>query len=134
MKAKTAEQLEDEQLKADEESRKHGREAVGAGVGALSGAALGAIGGPPGAVVGALLGGAAGAAASWALEAEKVEENAREEKLDEELGVSGGDIGVPGLQHPPPQRGTYSSAAMGAGTATESDEEELAEGPIPASE
>jgi hypothetical protein len=130
MATKTAEQLEDERLKAEEETRKHGHEAVGAGVGALSGAALGAIGGPPGAVVGAVLGIAAGAVATWALEAEKVDENAREEKLDEEIGVMGGDIGVPGLKHPPAQRATYSSAAMGAGTSTETDEEDIAEGPI----
>ncbi len=130
MTTKTAEELEDDAIEADKEAQKHAHEAVGAGAGALSGAALGAIGGPPGAIAGALLGGAAGALASWALEAEKVEENARVEKLDEEIGVMGGDIGVPGLEHPPPQRGAYSSAAMGAGSSTESDEASPAEGPI----
>ncbi len=130
MTPKTAEEIEDDAIAADKESQKHAHEAVGAGAGALGGAAWGAIGGPPGAVVGALIGGAAGALATWALEAEKVEENAREEKLDEEIGVMGGDIGVAGLEHPPAQRGAYSSAAMGAGSSTGSDETSPAEGPI----
>jgi hypothetical protein len=131
-KTKTADEFEQE-LKDGSASEKHAEEAVGAGAGALSGAALGAIGGPPGAIVGAILGGAVGAVAAYALEGGNGESE-HEQKLDEEIGVSGGDIGVPGLKHPGGQRGTYSSAAMGANTSTESDEEELAEGPIPASE
>ena len=107
--------------------RLHEHEAVGGGVGALSGAALGAMGGPPGVVAGAVIGSVAGALASWALEADAVERAAKDEKLDQEIGVSGGDIGVECLEHPPSKRGTYSAASMGLGG---SGEETLAEGPI----
>ena len=108
------------------------KEAVGVGVGALSGAGLGAVGGPVGAIVGAVAGGVAGALASLALEASNAGEAAHEEKLDDEIGVASGDLGTASGEQPA-QRGTYSSAAMGAGTATESDDSELAEGPIPPS-
>ena len=107
--------------------RRHGHEAVGGGVGALSGAALGAMGGPAGVVAGAVIGSVAGAVASWALEADASEREAKEEKLDEEIGVSGGDIGVECLEHPVSKRGTYSAASMGIG---DSGEETLAEGPF----
>jgi hypothetical protein len=112
------------------------KEAVGVGVGALSGAGLGAAAGPVGAIVGAVAGGVAGALASLALEASNAEEAANQEKLDEAIGVEGGDLGTASAEAEqlPAQRGTYSSAATGAGTATESDDIELAEGPIPPSE
>ena len=55
------------------------------------------------------------------------EREAKEEKLDEEIGVSGGDLGVECLEHPASKRGTYSAAAMGIGG---SGDETLAEGPI----
>jgi hypothetical protein len=108
-------------------TRLHEHEAVGGGVGALSGAALGAMGGPPGVVAGAVLGGVAGALASWALEADATEYQANEEKLDREIGVSGGELGVECLEHPASKRGTYSAASMGIGG---SADETLAEGPI----
>ena len=108
-------------------TRLHGREALGGGVGALSGAALGAMGGPAGAAAGAVIGSVAGALASWALEADATERQTEDHKLDKEIGVSGGDIGVECLEHPAAQRGTYSAASMGVG---DSGAETLAEGPI----
>jgi len=108
-------------------ARRHGHEAVGGGVGALSGAALGAMGGPAGAVAGAVIGSVAGAVASWALEADASEREAKEEKLDKEIGVSGGELGVECLEHPASKRGTYSAASMGLGG---SEADTLADGPI----
>jgi hypothetical protein len=108
-------------------ARLHGHEALGGGVGALSGAALGAMGGLPGAVAGAVIGSVVGVLASRALEAEADEHEAEDEKLDREIGVSGGDIGVACLKHPASKTGAYSEAAMGLG---DSGDETLAEGPI----
>ena len=133
MTEKTSQEYEAE-LKGSVKTQAHTGEAVGVGVGALSGAGLGAVGGPVGAVVGAVAGGIAGGLASLALEASNAEDTAVEEKLDAEIGVEGGDIGTPNLVHPPGQRNAFSSAAAGAGTATESADSELAEGPIPPSE
>ena len=108
-------------------TRLHEHEAFGGGVGALSGAALGAMGGPAGAAAGAVIGSVAGALASWALEADANEQEANDEKLDREIGVSGGDLGVECLEHPASKRGAYSAVSMGLGG---SGAETLAEGPI----
>jgi hypothetical protein len=131
MTEKTPAQYEAE-LRGSVKAETHTREALGVGAGALSGAGLGAVGGPVGAIVGAVAGGVAGALASLALEASSAGEAAHEQKLDDEIGVESGDLGTATVEQPP-QRGTYSSAAVGAGTATESDDTELAEGPIPPS-
>ena len=133
MTEKTTQEYEAE-LKSSVKAQAQTGEAVGIGVGALSGAGLGAVGGPVGAVVGAVAGGIVGGLASLALEASNAEDAAVEEKLDEDIGVEGGDLGSSNLAHPPGQRNAYSSAAAGAGTATESADTELAEGPIPPSE
>jgi hypothetical protein len=122
-KARTAEPSRSER----DEARLHAHEAVGGGVGALSGAALGAMGGPPGAIAGAVIGGVAGALASWALDADAAERRPEDEKLDKEIGVSGGDMGAEGLEHPANQTGAYSVAVMGLG---DSGAGTLAEGPI----
>lgn len=127
---KSSKEFADE-LKASVKGQARTQEVVGAGVGALAGAGLGAVGGPPGAIVGALVGGVAGALASLALEASSAGEAAHQADLDEEIGVVGGDLGAPGLEHPPSKSGAFSSAAMGAGTATGSDDQASAEGPIP---
>jgi phage tail tape-measure protein len=131
MTEKTVGEYEAE-LRGSEKAQAHAGEAVGVGVGALSGAGLGAVGGPVGAIVGALAGAVAGGLASLALEASNAGEAASEEKLDHEIGVEGGDLGTASVAQPA-QRGAFSSAAVGAGTATESDDSELAEGPIPGS-
>ena len=133
MSDKTPDQYEAE-LRGSVKAEAQTKEAVGVGVGALSGAGIGAVGGPVGAIVGAVVGGVAGALASLALEASGAGEAAHEEKLDEDIGVASGDVGTASTEQPPSQqRGAYSSAAVGAGTATESDDSESAEGPIPSS-
>jgi hypothetical protein len=132
MTEKTPAQYEAE-LRGSAKAQTQTREVVGVGLGALSGAGLGAAAGPVGAIVGAVAGGVAGALASLALEASSVDDAAHEEKLDDEIGVASGDLGTASGEQPAAQRGTYSSAATGAGAATESDDSELAEGPIPPS-
>lgn len=107
--------------------RRHRHVAGGAVLGAIGGAGLGVIAGPPGIAAGAVLGGVAGTLTSWALESNATDLEAKNERLDAEIGVSGGDIGVPGLEHPPAKTGAYSVASMGLDDPGES---RLAEGPI----
>lgn len=103
-------------------------EAEGAVSGAIAGAVVGALAGPPGAVAGAILGGAAGALAGSALDRRASANAARTKELDTAIGVSGGDMGAPGLKHPPAKMGAYSSASTG----TESSGGTPAEGPFAA--
>ena len=107
--------------------RRHRHEAAGALVGAIGGAGLGMVAGLPGMVAGAILGGAAGTLTAWALGSNATDLAARNKRLDAEIGVIGGDIGVPSLEHPPAKTGTYSAASMGLG---DSGESRVAEGPI----
>src|SRR5450631_3927936 len=88
-------------------------DAEGAASGAVVGAAVGAMAGPPGMVAGALIGAAAGALAAEAMGAESARQAAHTAELDEEIGVSGGDLGAPNLKHPPAKVGAYSAAAAG---------------------
>jgi hypothetical protein len=106
---------------------RHEHEAEAGVAGALAGAALGAIAGPPGALAGAVLGGVFAAGAAAALEKNSADESARDAELDAEIGVTGGDLGAPNLEHPPAQTGAYSSASAGA---TSSTGGAAAEGPI----
>ena len=85
-------------------------ELEGAAGGAIVGAVAGAIGGPAGVVAGAILGGIAGAATEAVIESEVHRVDARTRVLDEESGVSGGDLRAPNLQHPPPTSGAYSAS------------------------
>jgi hypothetical protein len=105
----------------------HEREAEGGAGGAIAGAALGAVAGPPGIIAGAVLGGLVGAIAGAAVErgAERASDRTRE--LDQVIGVMGGDLGAPNLEHPPATRGTYSAGSAGAAA---SSGQEPAEGPI----
>jgi hypothetical protein len=105
------------------------REAEGVASGAAAGAVLGAGAGPAGIVAGALIGGAAGAVAASALEKDAARKAARTRELDEQIGVTGGDLGAPNLKHPPARVGAYSAASVGA--ASSGDDDEPAEGPIP---
>lgn len=73
----------------------------GAAAGALAGAVIGWMGGPPGAMIGAGLGAVLGAGAGAAMRRTERHDAARDTMLDKELGVYGGDIGVPSLRHPP---------------------------------
>jgi hypothetical protein len=88
-------------------------EAEGGISGALAGVAVGAIAGAPGAIAGALIGGAVGAFAFRALDSAAVWRDEKDERLDEEIGVIGGDLGAPNLLHPPPVSGAYSAASVG---------------------
>ncbi|HEY8089181.1 MAG TPA: hypothetical protein VIF09_15085 [Polyangiaceae bacterium] len=105
-------------------------EAEGIVSGAVAGAVLGAAAGPVGMVAGGVLGGAAGAAAASALEKDGTRKAARDRELDEEIGVSGGELGAPNLKHPPARVGAYSAASAGVAT-TGGDDDEPAEGPMP---
>jgi hypothetical protein len=81
-------------------------------------------------VAGAVIGGVAGAVAASALEKDAVRKSAHERDLDAEIGVTGGNLGAPNLKHPPARVGAYSPAS--AGVAPSDDDEEPAEGPMPA--
>jgi hypothetical protein len=109
-------------------SRLHRHEAEGAAVGALGGAGLGIMAGPPGIAAGAVIGAVAGTLTAWAQDSNSADVEANDERLDATIGVSGGDLGVPDLEHPPAIRGAYSAASMGA-KASEG-ETTLAEGPF----
>jgi len=98
----------------------------GAAAGAAAGAVVGAIAGPAGAAVGAVLGGAAGAAAEALVERDARTARSRDQKLDEEIGVTSGDLGAPTLKHPPASIGAFSAGASGAAGAQHT----LAEGPL----
>jgi hypothetical protein len=99
----------------------------GAAAGALAGALVGAAAGPPGAIAGAILGGAAGAMAGGAMDGQAVADAAHTRQLDATIGVSGGEMGAPNLEHPPARIGAYSSASVGVGA---SSDEAPAEGPL----
>jgi hypothetical protein len=103
------------------------REAEGVAAGAIAGAVLGSAAGPPGAIAGAVIGGVVGAVTGAVLDTQTTESVDRNRKLDEEIGVIGGEIGAPNLEHPPARIGAYSSASAGAGSSSDAT---LAEGPI----
>ena len=54
---------------------------------------------------------------------------AKTEQLDEAIGVAGGDLGAPGLRHPPARSGAYSAASAGVSQGAAAP----AEGPMPSS-
>lgn len=103
-------------------------EAEGSASGALAGAVVGAAAGPPGAVAGAIVGGVAGALAGAAMDTDATVQSQRTRELDETIGVMGGEIGAPNLEHPPAKVGRYSLASTGV--APSAGDEAPAEGPI----
>ena len=107
----------------------HAVEAAASALGIVGGASTGALmGGPVGAIAGAVIGAAMGAASGWAADQATADQADAEAALDEEIGVSGGTIGTPGLQHPPGQTNAPSAAASGASGGESADSE--AEGPM----
>jgi hypothetical protein len=102
-------------------------ELEGGASGALAGAALGAGAGPPGVVTGAIVGGVVGAVAGVVLDRESSRRLAHTKELDEEIGVMGGDLGAPNLQHPPSSLGAPSPASSGVPS---SQDQDPAEGPM----
>jgi len=76
-------------------------ETEGALLGAITGAVVGAGASLPGMIAGAVMGGIAGVIAGAALDSADADREARTRRLDEEIGVTSGDLGVPHLKHPP---------------------------------
>jgi hypothetical protein len=116
-------------MKPERYARRRKRYEIGAGaLGALSGAGLGALAaGPPGAAAGALIGAGVGALTAWAGHTGTEAAADRDSQLDMDIGVVGGDLGSPLLEHPPAKIGALSKEASGAGTSTETHQ---ASGPI----
>ena len=83
--------------------------------GAVAGAATGAVAGPVGVIAGGVIGTVAGALAGAALSDDDVVHSQRDHKLDEEIGVTKGDLGAASPNQPKATRGTYSAASSGAG-------------------
>jgi hypothetical protein len=108
--------------------RRLAHEAEGGASGALAGAAFGMVAGPPGMIAGAVIGGVAGALTGAVLDSEGARKSSRTRTLDAEIGVSGGEMGAPNLEHPPAKSGAYSAASAGAGSASTGDDP--AEGPM----
>jgi len=105
-----------------------GYEVLYGAVGGLGGAGLGAVAaGLPAAVAGAIIGAGAGALAGWASAAQRAEVSQHDSRLDEDIGVTGHDLGVPELEHPPSRVGAFSKETAGAGTSVNTTE---AAGPI----
>lgn len=112
-----ATKLEKDTAKLEHDLEQHGHGlAAGLAGGAAAGAAIGMIAGPPGMIAGALIGAAAGAAAGVAVDQGDEEVAIEDAKLDEEIGVTRGDLGAPNLKHPPAKIGAYSSGSSGAAT------------------
>jgi phage tail tape-measure protein len=107
-------------------SHTHG-EAVGAIGGEVVGAIVGSMAGPPGAIAGMVIGAAAGAMVGKIIDEEEERKSFLDGELDEEIGVTSGELGAPDLAHPPEVRGAYSAASVGA---AESAERQPAEGPL----
>jgi len=104
----------------------HGAE-VGAVAGEVAGGLIGAMAGPPGAVAGMVIGAAMGALAGKALDFDAERAHDHDAELDDEIGVTSGDLGAPNLLHPPARVGAFSAASSGAGAPSR----QPAEGPIP---
>lgn len=102
-------------------------EVEGVASGIVVGALLGVAGGPPGVIAGIVIGGVAGAITAAGLELAGEQTAARARELDVELGIDGGDVGAPNLQHAPATRAAYSIASAGS---VGSGDEWPAEGPM----
>lgn len=113
--------------KEEAATRRHAHEAEAGVAGAVAGGVMGAVAGPPGAAVGAVIGGVVGAVLAAVSDEKDTEEAAADRELDEDIGVIGGDLGAPNLEHPPAKRGAYSAASVGVGSSATA---EPAEGPM----
>lgn len=90
-----------------------------AAIGALAAAGGGGLGavvaGPVGLAVGVIIGAGVGGLAAWALQGHEQAAAERDSQLDIDIGVGEGDIGAPGLRHPPAKIGAFSKEVSGAG-------------------
>ncbi len=111
------------------DARKHriAHEAEGGASGALAGVVLGAGAGPPGMVAGAIIGGMVGAITGSMLDSASSSQASHARELDEQIGVSKGDLGAPNLEHPTAKTGVCSTASLGV---ARSSGAEPAEGPM----
>jgi len=80
----------------------HGRE-VGTIAGEIAGAVVGSIAGPAGTIAGLVLGAAAGALAGEAIDEEAERTSLHDHELDDEIGVTKGDLGGRRTPLPPPR-------------------------------
>lgn len=97
--------------------------------GVAAGAAVGAVVGPVGAIVGGMIGAAVGSAAGEIIQEENERKSVHDKELDEEIGVTKGDLGAADPDQPPAEHGLYSAASAGVGTSTGGTS---AEGPMSA--
>lgn len=97
MSHEPAEKAATERAHAEGGGRKHDHAVAGAATlsGAVTGAVIGAIAGPAGAVAGGVVGTAVGAIAGLAMEREEIRHDAHDRELDDDIGVTQGDIGEP---------------------------------------
>jgi phage tail tape-measure protein len=102
-------------------------EAEGAASGAFAGGVVGVAAGPAGIAAGAVIGGIAGVIVGAVLDQEASRSAIHDDEIDTVIGVIGGDIGAPSLQHVPADVGTCSLAS--AGVAPPGDDES-ADGPF----
>jgi hypothetical protein len=85
-------------------------------IGAIGGGGLGWVtAGVEGLVIGVLLGAVAAALAAWAVQGQERESADRNSQLDAEIGVDGGDIGAPNLEHIPSRSHQPSRESSGVG-------------------
>jgi hypothetical protein len=122
--------IQQQELSKQDAARRARYELSAGTVGAIAGAGFGGIfAGPAGAAAGAVVGAAMGAATGWAAEMRAKEDALHDAKLDREIGVVDGDLGVPGLRHPASRPVALSREVSGAGSAVETRQ---AGGPIQA--
>ena len=84
--------------------------------GAVTGAIAGLVGGAPGVIAGGVIGAAAGGIAGKVLDEQIHRRDAHDAKLDDEIGVTTGEIGLgdPRLSEPPPSEAELHVAALEA--------------------
>lgn len=92
------------------------RESAGALAGGIAGAVIGMGAGPAGAIAGGLIGAATGATVEDKLERWEARGRRHDAELDAAIGVSGGELGAPNLEHPPARFGAFSGASSGLST------------------
>jgi len=80
----------------------HGAE-TGTIAGEIAGALVGSIAGPPGAIAGMVIGAAAGALAGEAIDEEAERTSRHDHELDDDIGVTHGDLGARRTPLPPPK-------------------------------
>jgi phage tail tape-measure protein len=86
---------------------------AGAIAGEIAGAVIGSVAGPVGAIAGMVIGAVAGAVAGEELAVESDRVSKHDKELDEEIGVTKGDLGAVQPGGPPRSSGHVSLASLG---------------------